>query len=167
MKVANILAVLTNRSSNYITNRQVYNALCGTAQKKIDGMSECSKLLVFVGSSSDLSGCYSAKEASSEFDTPLRGVFVYFNQNGLRFKKAPQVLLIDGTFGTNRFNLPVTLFASKDEHDLMYCIGFSLIGSQTTDDYVWAMKSFVLSIGEETASAIEVVFTDRELAGPL
>ena len=46
----------------------------------------------------------------------------------------------------------------------MYCIGFSLTESQTTEDYVWALKSLVPSVGEETAAAIEVVFTDRELA---
>ena len=60
-KVADILAVLTNRTSSYITNRQIYNALSGRAQKKIAGMSECSKLQAFVGSSSDLLGFYSAK----------------------------------------------------------------------------------------------------------
>ena len=79
IKVADILAVLTNRTSRYIRNRQICNALSGTAQKKIAGMSGCSKLLAFVGSSLDLLGFYSAKEASLEFDTPLKSVFICIN----------------------------------------------------------------------------------------
>lgn len=165
VKASEIVTLLKNRSGKYITDRQIYNALCSSAQKDVDGMSECSKLLAFVGSSTDLRGFYSTKEAACpEFDNPLRGVFVCFSQSVSRFCKAPQVLLIDGTFGTNRFNLPATLFVSKDEHDIMYCIGFSLTGTQTVDDYIWVLESFVLSVGESVASAIDTVFTDRELA---
>lgn len=118
--------------------------------------------LAFVGSL-ELSGFYSSRETSLELDTPLQNVFIYFNQNTSRFQKAPQVLLIDGTFGTNRLNLPITTFVSKDPHDIMYCIGFSLTSSQATEDYVWALRSFVLSVGEETASAIQTVFIDGAL----
>ena len=164
VKVADIITILTNRSTKYITNRQIYNALCSGAQEKVTGMSECGKLLAFVSSSSELSGFYSAKETPLELETPLRSVFIYFNQNISRFQKAPQVILIDGTFGTNRFNLPITMFVSKDSHDIMYCLGFSLTSTQTTEDYVWALRSFVRSVGKEAAKAIEVVFTDRELA---
>lgn len=164
IKVADMLAIIANRSSKYVTNRQLYKVLSGGAQKKINGMSECGKLLEFVSSSSDLSGYYSAKESSTAFDMPLTSALICFNPNVQRFRKAPQVLLIDGTFGTNRFNLPITMFVSKDEHDIMYCIGFSLTDYQTTENYAWALRSFVVSVGEETAAAIEVVFTDRELA---
>ena len=114
-----------------------------------------------------IAGYYSTTKssASSEFSSQVENVLVVSKTNLERFAASTKLLLVDTTFSTNNFNAPVAVFASKDAMDMVYIVALAILSSSTPDSFKWALSNFVEAISPQTASQVEVLFTDRKRAG--
>ena len=52
----------------------------------------------------------------------------------------PQLLLLDCTYKTNRFGMPLLDIIGIDGSNRSFCIAFAFLRGEHTDDYVWALE---------------------------
>ena len=57
-------------------------------------------------------------------------------------RRNSQVLLMDTTFSTNRFNWPLCLICAVDEHYHTVLLGFAVLQYQTVDSFEWVRTCF-------------------------
>ncbi|XP_028075130.1 protein FAR1-RELATED SEQUENCE 3-like [Camellia sinensis] len=74
----------------------------------------------------------------------------------------PHVLIMDCTYKTNRYRLPLLEIVGVTSTDLTFSVAFAYLGHEREDNYTWAL-GVLRTIMENTAFP-KVVITDRELA---
>lgn len=75
----------------------------------------------------------------------------------------PYVLLIDATYRTNRFSMPIIHFVGVTSRNSSFTMGVAFVSKETTDFYCWALHQ-LHSLFQKTLP--EIIVTDRELALP-
>ena len=72
------------------------------------------------------------------------------------------VCILDSTYKTNRFNLPLLQAVSQTSTGHTFTIGFCLLRNEDEANYLWSMEQFGRIWGDEFPPAVFV--TDQELA---
>jgi len=57
------------------------------------------------------------------------------------YLKFNDVLLIDSTYNTNKYKLPLLVFAGINEEAKTFIIGFAVLQSEKIDDVKWALEN--------------------------
>ncbi|KAL2886176.1 mutator-like element transposase [Ceratocystis lukuohia] len=70
----------------------------------------------------------------------------------------PDVLLLDCTYKTNRYSMPLLDMIGVDSFQKSFCIAFAFLSGETEDDYLWALQHLKSLYQQELPS---VVLTDR------
>ena len=52
----------------------------------------------------------------------------------------PELLLLDCTYKTNRFGMPLLDIIGIDGSNRSFCIAFAFLRGGNTDDYLWALE---------------------------
>ena len=73
------------------------------------------------------------------------------------------VLLIDSTYKTNRYRMPLVEIVSVTSTDLTFAIAFAFVESEKIDNYTWVLEKLKSMIVRQDALP-RVIVTDRELA---
>ncbi|KAL2886857.1 mutator-like element transposase [Ceratocystis lukuohia] len=73
-------------------------------------------------------------------------------------KKASDVLLLDCTYKTNQYAMPLLDMIRLDSSQKWFCIAFAFLSGEMGDDYLWALQHLKSLYQQELPS---VVLTDR------
>ena len=76
----------------------------------------------------------------------------------------PEVLLMDCTYKTNRFGMPLLNIMGTTSLGTTYYLGFIFLSGETEEDYLWALKELKIVMKGKDIIDPGVVITDRELA---
>src|SRR3954454_21153651 len=80
------------------------------------------------------------------------------------FKRYPEILLLDCTYNTNRFNMPLLNIMGTTALGTSFFVSFAFLTGETNDDYLWVIKELKTLIRGEEILDPSVVVTDCELA---
>lgn len=80
-------------------------------------------------------------------------------------KDFPEVLLLDCTYKTNRFKMPLLVMVRRSSLGTTFYLGFAFLMEEKEDDYVWALEQVrSLYDGFSMREGPGVLVTDRDLA---
>ena len=79
------------------------------------------------------------------------------------FRTFPTVVLLDTTYKTCRYKLPLLEIVGVTSTDLTYCIAFAYTESEHKDNFVWALKCLEKLILHKDGYP-DVIVSDRDLA---
>jgi len=80
------------------------------------------------------------------------------------FSRAPEVLVMDCTYNTNRFNRPVMIVSSVTQENHWYPLAYGWLETENTSTFDWFIDRFVDAIGPANLEGVRVVLTDGEQA---
>ena len=75
----------------------------------------------------------------------------------------PDILFVDYTYKTNKYNMPLCLFSGVTAYNKSFYIGFAFLWHEDKDSYVWVMtqvKELYTRVGQEDGT--EVVLPDKK-----
>jgi hypothetical protein len=156
--VPQIVTELRETTNAAILPKDVYNSLRRSERTHFDGVSEVQTLV-------------SALEGNIEFD--YRAVtndqrqlvsLAFAHRRSLeQFSALSFVLLMDSTYATNKFNMPLLLFSSVDPLGYTYIVACCLLKDETIVSYNTALSSFKQLLGPR-AVIIDAIVTDQDRA---
>jgi hypothetical protein len=80
------------------------------------------------------------------------------------FQRYPEIILIDCTYKTNWFRMPLLNIVGSTGLGTNFHIGFAFLSAEGDDDYTWALKELKTLMHGENIPDSAVVVTDWELA---
>jgi hypothetical protein len=114
---------------------------------------------------------YQQKNCFTDFETDDFNRFTsifYMSQHQIEFMKMwPEVLIIDATYKTNRFNHQLVLITIVDDENRSQCIASALIEREDGEFYSWIFACLRRAVGQETMDRVACVVTDGERAFPI
>jgi MULE transposase-like protein len=138
--------------------KDVYNALQRVGRTHVDGVSDVQELLQVLDGHPDFKYVVKIDERNQ-----LKGLTFACHDSLMQFRKMSFVLLMDATYGTNRFNMPFFIISSVDPFGQSYIVACSLLRDETTDSYDVALESFK-KLFESTEPVVSTILTDQEQA---
>jgi MULE transposase domain len=103
-----------------------------------------------------------------EFKTDTIGrithVFFAHPDSLLLLKSHPDVLLMDCTYKTNRFKIPLLNIVGSTGLNTTFFVAFVFLSQETTPNYEWAMQILKKVFSHPDYTFPSVVVTDREVA---
>ena len=152
--VGQIVAELRKSTKAIILNKDVYNALQRGPRQQIDGQSQVLDLLDALDGNENF--VYNVK---ADEDCQLI-LLIFAEKSSLaRFSQMSFVLLMDATYKTNRYNMPL-LISSVDPFGRSYIVACCLLRNESTSVYDMALASFKELFGPETPIP-DVIITDQ------
>jgi hypothetical protein len=79
-------------------------------------------------------------------------------------KKHPDVILIDCTYKTNRFNMPLVNICGSSGNNMTPQFAVAFLSGEKKPDYTWTMECFIELLDRESIPRPKCFVTDRELA---
>ncbi|XP_057426429.1 PKS-NRPS hybrid synthetase cheA-like [Lotus japonicus] len=153
-----LLTLKENNPSNLTTISQIYG-VCKRLRKSLrGGLTEMQHLLKKLDG--DKYVHFERHEPGSEV---IRDVF-WAHPNAIKlFNTFPYVVIMDCTYKTNKYAIPLLEIVGLTSTDKTYSIAFCYIVNEGTDDYVWALEC-MKSLLADQAMLPKVIVTDRDLA---
>ena len=79
-------------------------------------------------------------------------------------KLYPEVLLLDSTYKTNKYKMPLLDIVGVDACQRSFCIAFAFLSGEEEDDYIWPLKQLRSMYELHGISLPSIILTDRCLA---
>ena len=76
----------------------------------------------------------------------------------------PELLLLDCTYKTNKYGMPLLDMIGVDAAQRSFCIAFAFLSGETEEDYTWALERLKSLYMQSNTSLPSVILTDRCLA---
>ena len=153
-----VVAELRKSTDVIFRKKDVYNAFQRVGRAHVDGAYDVQELLQILDGHAGFTYVVKADERSQ-----LRGLTFACRDSLERFRKMSFVLLMDSTYGTNRFNMPFFIISSVDAFGHSYIVACSLLTDETTDSYALALESFK-QLFESSEPMVHAILTDQEQA---
>ena len=80
------------------------------------------------------------------------------------YREWPECLIIDATYKTNRYGMPLIDIMGVSTLSMSYYFGFAFIANEKDNDYLWLVKMLQRTFDELNLPYPQVICTDRELA---
>ncbi|XP_057416139.1 uncharacterized protein LOC130710792 [Lotus japonicus] len=144
--------------SNLTTIQQIYG-VCKRFRQSVRGsLTEIQYLLKKLDGEKYVH--FERNEPGSEV---IRDIF-WAHPNAVKlFNTFPYVVIMDCTYKTSKYKLPLLEIVGLTSTDKTYSIAFCYIGSETTEDYIWALECMKSLISDQSRLP-RVIVTDRDLA---
>ena len=156
--IAQIVSELKKTTTAVIQKRDIYNAIQRSRRLETEGHSQVEQLIVAMDGSLDF--IYDINVCSGN---SLRWLTFACRRSLDQFAKLSFVLLMDATYKTNRFNMPLLIISSVDQFGHSYIVACSLLLSETTESYGYALESFK-RLFEHVVFEVSTIITDQETA---
>ncbi|CAG8780811.1 524_t:CDS:2, partial [Dentiscutata erythropus] len=156
--IPTIVNMLTEEYSRYIHSKYVYNALTCQAHDRIKGLSQVAELLNNLQNKEEYTVTYSVR------NNKLYSLFFTTSNSLMVFKRYPQIVLMDSTYKTNRFGMPLLLISGVDAIGITFLIASRLISNETISSFCWVLQQLKQVVGDITINKIQTILTDRDLA---
>ena len=90
---------------------------------------------------------------------------LFANPDSLIYLRAyPEILLLDCTYKTNKYGMPLLDMIGVDATGRSFCIAFAFLSGETEEDYAWALER-LKTLYEQCGGVFpSVILTDRCLA---
>src|SRR3954469_23639805 len=161
IKVApcNILADLKRKKPDSVSNiKQVYNERHNLKVLKMGPRSEMQQLLKLLGDNK-----YVSSFRTSEDKVTVRDIFWTHPESIKLFNTFPTVLVMDSTYKTNNYRLPLLEIVGVTSTDKTYSVGFAYLECEKEDNFTWAL-GICKSLLVDQAVMPNVIVTDRDNA---
>jgi hypothetical protein len=76
----------------------------------------------------------------------------------------PEVLLLDCTYKTNKYGMPLLDMINVNATGRSFCIAFAFLSGKTEEDYTWALKRLKMIYKQYREIFLSVVLTNQCLA---
>ena len=95
---------------------------------------------------------------------PLNRLFFIHPTALIIWKQHPDVLLLDCTYKTNRFNMPLLNICAITGNNMVVQMGLAFLSGEKEEDYNWAIDQLKDIIHQNTIEEPVSLVTDRDLA---
>lgn len=141
-----------------ITRQDILNSIYKAKTRRLDGLSPIECLANKLETESDW-----IFELSLDSDDRLQHLFWAHCQSIELAKQYPLVFLLDCTYKTNRFQLPLLHIVGMAPTNQSFSIAFCLMANEQMSSYKWALKAFFDKL-QLPPHHLPVMCTDRDLA---
>ena len=100
----------------------------------------------------------------NEDDNSLERLFLIHPKSLELLRRYPDVLLIDCTYKTNKYNLPLVNLAVVSGMNTTVQAGLAFIRSEAEDSCLWVLENWKSVIDEEKIESPRIFLTDRSIA---
>ncbi|CAG8595566.1 13703_t:CDS:2, partial [Racocetra persica] len=164
-----IFSILSSISSKYIHKHDIYNAVSRQRLQKLQGLNEIEMLLKTLHNDENIMANIAIKPLyNDERDQDgafIQAIFWIYCSTAAKFALSKDVLIIDATYKTNRFSMPLIVICSIDRFGTTYLLAFILVHSETQNYYHWTIeqlsKALIILTGN---SYVATIITNREFA---
>ncbi|GAU27086.1 hypothetical protein TSUD_103950 [Trifolium subterraneum] len=153
----NIMTMLKGRNPDSKTNmKQIYNARQRFKTDVRGELSELQHLLKCCETNKYFHKCRTIGDS-----TTIQDIFWAHPESIKLFNTFPTVLMMDSTYKTNKYKMPLFEIVSVTSTEESYNVGFAYIPNEKEDNFVWALETCKsLLITKETFP--KVIVTDRD-----
>ncbi|CAG8671174.1 9695_t:CDS:2 [Cetraspora pellucida] len=155
--IPTIINMLTEEYSRYIHSKDVYNALNYQARDRIKGLSQVAELLNNLQNKDKYKITYSVK------NNRLHSLFFTTSDSLMTFEHYSEVILMDSTYKTNRFGMPLLLISGVDAMGITFLIASRLISDETVLSFCWVLQQLKQIAGNTIINKIQTILTDKDL----
>ena len=154
--ISRVAAEVRGRTGVLVLNRDIYNSAARSRRIEIDGLSQVHDLLCALDGNAEF-----AHKVGADASDRLKWL-TFATRNALaQFSRMSFVLLMDATYKTNRFGMPLLLFSSVDPFGRSYVVACSLLTNETAHSYLLALASFKELFGS-ALPVVNTIVTDQD-----
>jgi hypothetical protein len=154
----NIRTYIRQNGNSIATQQDVYNRIAATRRDICEGQSTIHAL----ANQLDREGFWSRMQFSP--DGRVTAV-LFAHPDSLAYLQAyPDTLLLDCTYKTNKYGMPLLDMIGVDACQRSFCIAFAFLSGETEGDYFWALDRLKSLYEACNARLPSVVLTDRCIA---
>ena len=153
-----IMEELKKNTTTIIQDRDIYNALQTSQKNCVDGLSQVQGLIDALDKNPEF-----IYDVGGDAENQMLWLTFASRRSLAQFRSMSFVLLMDATYKTNRFNLPLLIISSIDAFGKSYIVACSLLRHETAASYGYALVSFK-SLFESHVPFVHTVVTDQEKA---
>ena len=152
------IQTLARQSGSLATRQDVYNQIAAVRRDSCEGQSPIHAL----ANQLDKEGFWSRIQFAP--DGHVTAV-LFAHPDSLAYLQAyPELLLLDCTYKTNKYGMPLLDMIGVDAAQRSFCIAFAFLSGETEEDYTWALERLKSLYEQCNASLPSVILTDRCLA---
>ncbi|GAU44185.1 hypothetical protein TSUD_87450 [Trifolium subterraneum] len=157
----NILSTLKERDpENTMSSKQCYNARYRYKAKMRASMSEMQHMFKHL---SDNKYFFKYRSHVDEGGEYLQDIFFAHPRSLCMFNSFPTVLVMDSTYKTNKYNMPLFEIVVFTSTERTYNVGFAWLTNEKEDNFIWALQQ-LRSLVRNEGSLPKVILTDRYTA---
>ncbi len=152
------IQTLVRQSGSLATRQDIYNRVAEIRRDTCEGQSPIQAL----ANQLDKEGFWSR----IQFAPDGRVTAVLFaHPDSLAYLQAyPELLLLDCTYKTNKYSMPLLDMIGVDAAQRSFCIAFAFLSGEIEEDYTWALERLKSLYEQCHTSLPSVILTDRCLA---
>ena len=152
------IQTLVRQSGSLATRQDIYNRIADVRRDACEGQSPIHAL----ANQLEKEGFWSR----IQFTPDGRVTAVLFaHPDSLAYLQAyPELLLLDCTYKTNKYGMPLLDMIGVDAAQRSFCIAFAFLSGETEEDYTWALEQLKSLYEQCNTTLPSVILTDRCLA---
>jgi hypothetical protein len=153
----NILNTLKEKNKDSKTNmKQIYNERQKYKRNLKGEMTELQQLLKCLEDNR-----YFHKFRTDDESSTLQDIFWAHPDSVKLFNTFPTVLLMDSTYKTNRYKMPLFEIVGVTSTELSFNVGFAFLKNEKEDNFIWALET-CKSLLKSKEAMPKVIVTDRD-----
>ncbi|KAL4559413.1 hypothetical protein LXL04_031551 [Taraxacum kok-saghyz] len=158
VKPHDILTTLKEQNpENVSTLKTIYNARDKIKMNEKAGKTDIQLLLSFLEE-----GGYTYFYRANDISNVMEDLFFMHPTSVQLWHAFPYVMLMDATYKTNKYNMPLLEIVGVTPTNLTFCIAFVFMHQEKVFNYTWALNCLKSVVGSYVCP--QVIVTDRELA---
>ncbi|CAJ2668212.1 unnamed protein product [Trifolium pratense] len=155
----NILSTLKGRNpETKISMKAVYNARQRLKKELRGEMTEMQQLMKCCESNKYFHKCRTVGDS-----TTIQDIFWAHPESVILFNTFPTVLMLDSTYKTNKYKMPLFEIVGVTSTEKSYNVGFAYIANEKEEDFIWALET-CRSLLKSKDTVPKVIVTDRDQA---
>ncbi|GAU48660.1 hypothetical protein TSUD_189150 [Trifolium subterraneum] len=143
-----------------MSSKQCYNARYRYKAKMRASMSEMQHMFKHL---SDNKYFFKYRSHVDEEGEYLQDIFFAHPRSLSLFNYFPTVLVMDSTYKTNKYNMPLFEIVGFTSTERTYNVGFAWLTNEKEDNFIWALQQ-LWSLVRNEGSLPKVILTDRDTA---
>lgn len=147
-----IRTYIRQTSNSLITQQDVYNHAAETRQKLFQGQGSIQALV------NQLNDEGFRSYIQADTDNRLTAIFFAHPDSIIYLQQNPDILILDCTYKTNKYGLPLLDMIGVDCCQKSFCIAFAFLSSEIEEQYRWALTQ-LKSLYQDILPS--VILTDR------
>nr|GMD82055.1 protein FAR1-RELATED SEQUENCE 5-like [Ipomoea batatas] len=149
-----LTSVKRQNPNNVSTTKTIYNGPQKFRMLEKAGKTQIQVVMSYNG--------YVHESCTNNVTNELEDLFFVHPKSLEKWRAFPHVLLIDVTYKTNRYSMPLVEMVGVTSTNMTFCIAFVFIHKENESNYNWALNCLKATI--EGCITPRVIVTDRELA---
>ncbi len=149
---------LRHVSQSAATQQDIYNCIAETRREACKGQSTIQAL----ASQLDREGFWNRIQTAPDGRVTA---MLFAHPDSLAYLQAyPDTLLLDCTYKTNKYKMPLLDIIGVDACHRSFCIAFAFLSSEGEEDYLWVLDGLKSIYKDRNTRLLSVILTDRCLA---